>query len=229
MQDFVHSIHERIANFMYRVYGLMAVAFVITATTAYYIANTESLFKPLVEKPALFIGVMIVQLILVVVLTLMMTRLSFFMAATLFFVYSLSMGVTISVIFLVFQLSSIYIAFFVSALMFAAMSIYGYFTGTDLTSIGNIVMMALLGLIIGLFVNLFLKNSMVDIILSAVGVIIFTALTAYDTQRLKYMARLMFSEGVEIRQVAVFGALTLYLDFVNLFLFMLQLTGRRRD
>lgn len=229
MQDFARSIQEKISDFMYRVYGLMAAAFVLTATTSYYIASTPALFKPLVEKPAVFVLVMVVQLILVVVLTLMMTRLSFVVATALFFIYALSMGVTISTIFLVFKLSSIYIAFFVSALMFASMSMYGYFTKTDLTSVGNIVMMALFGLIIGLVINLFLKSSMVDVILSAVGVILFTALTAYDTQRLKYMARLMFSEGVEVRQVAVFGALSLYLDFVNLFLYMLQLTGRRRD
>ena len=126
-------------------------------------------------------------------------------------------------------MSSIYVAFLVSAGMFFAMALYGYVTRTDLSSIGNIVLMALVGLLIGLLVNLFLKSSTFDIILSAVGVIIFTALTAFDTQRIKYMGRLMLADGQTASKVAVFGALTLYLDFINLFLYMLNLTGKRRD
>lgn len=229
MEYATRSLSEQLSDFMYRVYGLMGFAFVITAGTAYYIAQSPALFKPLMTSPGIFFAVIVVQLILVVSITLMMPRLNFATAAILFLLYAISMGVTTSVVFLTYQMSSIYVAFFVSAGMFFAMAMYGYFTRTDLSGIGNIVLMALFGLLIGLLVNLFLHSSTFDIILSAVGVIIFTALTAYDTQRIKYIGRMMLADGQEVSKVAVFGALTLYLDFINLFLYILNLTGRRRD
>ncbi len=229
MEYTTQSLQERLAGFMYKVYGLMAVAFVITAAIAYYISHTPTLYKPLVTSPGIFMVVLIAQLILVVFITLLMPRLNTSIAALLFFLYAISMGITSSVIFLIYDTHSIYIAFFVSAAMFAAMAIYGYVTKTDLSSIGNIALMALVGLVIGLLVNLFFKNDMFDIILSSVGVIIFTALTAYDSQRIKYIGRLMLAEGQGISKIAIFGALTLYLDFINLFLYILSLTGRKRD
>jgi uncharacterized protein len=229
MDHTVGQLQERLASFMYRVYGLMATAFTITAATAYYVSITPAIFKPLVTQSGIFLAIIIVQFVLVILLSTLLPRMSFGVASALLIAYAASMGLTLSVIFLRYQMSSIYVTFFVSAGMFAAMAIYGYLTHTDLSSIGNIMLMALVGLIIGMVINLFLRNMLFEIILSSVGVIIFTALTAYDSQRIKYIGRLMLEDGQEPAQVAVFGALTLYLDFINLFLYMLTLTGRRRD
>lgn len=229
MEYAAKSMQERLASFMYKVYGLMSVAFTITAGTAYYVAHNPTLSKLFLKSPGVFFAILVVQLVLVVGISFLMSRLSSSVATVLFFLYAVSMGLTTSVIFLAYQTSSIYVAFFVSAGMFLVMALYGYFTHTDLSSIGNIVLMALIGLLIGALVNLFLKSTMFDIVLSALGVIIFTALTAYDTQRIKTVGRMMLAEGQEPTKIAVFGALTLYLDFINLFLYMLSLTGRRRD
>lgn len=223
------SLEERIAGYMYRVYGLMAIAFGITAATAYYVSITPSIYKPIFSSPWILLGLFLVQIIFVVGLTVLLPKLNFFVALILFFGYAVLLGLTLSVIFLRFETSSIYLAFFISAGMFAAMALYGYFTHTDLSSLGNILFMALFGLIIGLVVNMFLKSSWFDLLLSSLGVIVFTALTAYDSQRIKYIGRLMIADGNPISKVAVLGALTLYLDFINLFLYMLQLVGRRRD
>ena len=229
VENATRSLQEQLANFMYKVYGLMGLAFTITAATAYYISQNPALYKPILTRSGIFFLVILVQFLIVIAITLLLPRISVAMATILFFLYAISMGITCSVIFLIYQMSSIYIAFLVSAGMFSAMALYGYFTRTDLSSLGNIFLMALIGLFIGLLVNLFLKSSLFDMILSAVGVIIFTALTAYDTQRIKYMGRLMLAEGQAASKVAIVGALTLYLDFINLFLFILNLTGRRRD
>lgn len=229
MEYSTQSLHEKLTSFMYRVYGLMGIAFSCTALTAYYIAQHPTLYKPLMKSPGIFFVVLLVQFALVIAITLLMPKLNNALATLLFFVYAVSMGITSSVVFLVYDMTSIYIAFLVSAGMFIAMALYGYFTRADLSSVGNMVLMLFVGLMIGLFVNLFLKSDRFDIFLSALGVIIFTALTAYDTQRIKYIGRLMLVEGQQARKVAIFGALTLYLDFINLFLYMLNLTGRRKD
>ena len=229
MEYTTRPLQERLAGFMYKVYGLMGLAFAITAVTAYFVSQSPALYKPLLTRPGIFFIVIIVQFALVIGIGFLLPRLTSAVATVLFFLYAISMGLTMSVIFLTYQMSSIYVAFLVSAGMFFAMALYGYVTRTDLSSIGNIVLMVLVGLLIGLLVNLFLKSSTFDIILSAVGVIIFTALTAFDTQRIKYMGRLMLADGQTASKVAVFGALTLYLDFINLFLYMLNLTGKRRD
>lgn len=229
MESVQRSLEERITNYMSMVYGFMALAFGITAATAYYVSITPSIYKPIFASPWIVFGVFLIQILFVVALTILLPKLSFSVALLLFFGYAISLGLTLSVIFLRFQMSSIYLAFFISAGMFAAMAIYGYFTRTDLTSIGNLLFMALFGLLIGLLVNLFLKSSMFDVFLSALGVIIFTGLIAYDSQRIKQIGRLMLAGGNAESKVAIFGALTLYLDFVNLFLYMLTLVGRKRD
>ena len=132
MEYTARSLQERLADFMYKVYGLMGMAFVITAVTAYYIAQNPALYKPLLTRPGIFFIVIMVQLALVISITLLMPRLNSSVATILFFLYAVSMGITCSVIFLTYQMSSIYVAFLVSAGMFFAMALYGYFTHTDL-------------------------------------------------------------------------------------------------
>lgn len=223
------TIQEQLVNFMYGVYGLMSGALALSAVTAYAISTIPHIETTLFGSPLLMMFIVLGQLALVVALSMMLQRLSFPMALTMFFVYAMSVGVTVSSIFLVYTDTSIIQAFTVTSGTFGVMSIYGYVTGTDLTRIGNVLMMAVWGLIIALLVNLFLRNSNIDLIISGAGVLVFTLLTAYDTQKIKQVGIYMLEDQEMAAKVAVLGALTLYLDFINLFLFLLRFMGRRRD
>lgn len=223
------SLQDRLTDFMYKVYGLMGLAFVVTGLTAYYIAITPTLYTPLITRPSIMFVAILIQFLLVISISFLLPKLSFVTASLLFLFYAVSMGVTMSLVFLVYQMSSVYLAFLISAGMFFAMALYGYVTRVDLSQLSSILLMALFGLIIGLFVNMFLQSSKFDIVLSSIGVLVFAVLTAYDTQHIKYIGKFMLAEGQDVSKVAVFGALTLYLDFINLFLYILNLTGKRRD
>ncbi len=226
---FEQTMQDRLVNFMYGVYGLMSGALAVTAVIAYFISRIPNIEYTLFGSPLFVTLIFIGQLALVVSLSMMIQRLTFPMALAMFFVYAMSMGVTLSVVFLVYTDASIMQAFGVSSAMFGTMTIYGYLTGTDLTKIGNVAMMALFGLIIALLVNLYLQSPQVDLFVSAAGVLIFTILTAYDTQKIKMMGQQMMGDNEMMPKIAVVGALSLYLDFVNLFLFLLRFMGRRRN
>ena len=166
---------------------------------------------------------------MVIVLAGFVKKVSANTATLLFILYSFVTGLTLSVIFLVYTINSINLVFFITAGMFGIMSFLGYTTKTDLTKFGPILLMGLLGIIIAGFLNFIFKNSMLDFIITIIGVIIFTALTAYDVQRIK-KTNILGNEGTdEDKKEAIIGALTLYLDFINLFLKLLRLTGKRRN
>lgn len=226
---FEQTMQDRLVNFMYGVYGLMAGALTITAVTSYFVAQIPNIEVTLFGSPLLVMFLFIGQIALVVALGFMIQKLTFGMAITMFFVYAVSVGVTASVVFLAYTQASIVQVFVVTAGMFGGMTIYGYVTGTDLTRLGNMMIMAVWGLIIALIINLFLRNPLFDLLISAAGVLIFTALTAYDTQKIKQIGYHMIADQEMMAKVAVLGALTLYLDFVNLFLYLLRFMGRRRD
>ena len=223
------TLQDRLVNFMYGVYGLMSGALALTAVTAYFISTIPHIQVTLFGSPLLMALIFIGQFALVIALTAMLQRLTFPMALAMFFVFATSLGVTLSIFFLVYTKASIVQTFVVTSGTFGVMTIYGYVTGADLTKLGNVLIMAVLGLIIALLVNLFLRNPMIDLVISGAGVLIFTLLTAYDTQKIKQMGEHMLGDQEMIGKVAVLGALTLYLDFVNLFLFLLRFLGRRRD
>lgn len=223
------TAQDRLINFMYGVYGLMTGALTLTAITSYYIAQIPNIEVTLFGSPLLVALLFIGQILLVLGLSFMIQRLTFPMALTMFLVYSVSVGVTTSVIFLVYTEASIMQTFIVTAGMFGVMTIYGYLTHTDLTKLGNVMIMALWGLIIALLVNLFFRSPIFDLLISAAGVLVFTALTAYDTQKIKQIGEHMIADQEMMAKVAVLGALTLYLDFVNLFLYLLRFMGRRKD
>lgn len=216
-------------SLMYRVYGWMALGLTITAAMAWYVAATPLLRNAIFQHWWVLLLLCIAQLGLVFTLSIGIARLSFQAAATLFLLYSLLNGATIASIFLVFTMSSIFATFIVAAGMFGFMSIYGYITKTDLTSMGNILFMILIGLIIALFVNMFIQSAGLDKVISFIGVIVFALLTAYDTQKIKQLASTLRSDYESYAKAAILGALTLYLDFINMFLFLLQFTGKRRD
>lgn len=215
-------------NIMYRVYAWMSLALALTATLAYGIATSPSLVATL-SKPLVFFPLLIVQLLAVVALSFFIQRISFPIAFIIFFAYAALVGVMLAPIFVVYELGSIGRTFAITAGTFGAMCVYGYFTKADLTAVGSFAFMALIGLIIGGLVNLYFKSDTANFILSAVGVVVFTLLTAYDVQKIKNMAQEMLTHNEMVQKVALIGALTLYLDFINLFLYLLQLLGKRRN
>lgn len=223
------TIQDQLVNFMYGVYGLMSGALALTAVTAYFISTIPNIQGTLLGSPLLMGLIFIGQFALVIALTAMLQRLTFPMALAMFFVFATSLGITLSLFFLIYTKASIVQTFVVTSGTFGVMTIYGYVTGADLTKLGNVLIMAMWGLIIALLVNLFLRNPMIDLVISGAGVLIFTLLTAYDTQKIKRMGEHMLGDQEMLGKVAVLGALTLYLDFVNLFLFLLRFMGRRRD
>lgn len=224
-----YSTQLREINFMARVYGWMSVALAITATSAYWVSQTAAIFGFISQNPAALLVLVLVQLGLVLGISGFLHRLSFPAALVMFGVYSLTMGLTLSVIFMVYTMQSIMSTFIVTAGMFAGMALYGYFTKTDLTSLGNMLFMALLGLILAGLVNMFLHSEKFDIVLSGVGVIIFTLLVAVDAQRIKYLGQEMMADRDTINKAALLGSLALYLDFVNLFLYLLRFMGKKQE
>jgi len=221
--------YARETNLMYRVYAWMCVALAITAATAYYVASSPAIVNAIFNNSLVLIGLFIGQLALVIVITSLLNRMSFAMAAVLFLVYAATLGITLSSIFLVYTYTSIFATFLVTSGMFGAMAIYGYFTKADLSAMGSYLLMALIGLIIGGLVNMYFKNETFQYLISAAGVLIFTLLTAYDVQKIKRMSQEMLGDQETMAKVSILGALILYLDFVNLFLYLLQFMGRRKE
>jgi len=211
------------------VYLWMTMALVITGLVALLVADSPALLSIILGNRIVFYGLLIGEVALVWYLAARISRLSFMNATVMFIIYSILNGATLSVIFLAFTASSIATTFFVTAGTFGAMSLIGFFTKKDLSSLGNILLMGLIGLIIASVVNLFLKNEIMYWIITYIGVIVFVGLTAYDTQKIK---RMLLCEGVEVNEttqkIALMGALTLYLDFINLFLYLLRLLGDRK-
>lgn len=224
-----YATDVREMNIMARVFGWMALALGITATSAYGIAATPALLLFFVQNPIVVFLLFFVQIGLVLSLSAMIHRLSFPLALGLFALYSLSMGVTLSGIFMIYTMSSIVSTFIVAASMFAIMAVYGLITKSDLTSLGNLLFMALLGLVLAYLVNMFIQSTKFDIVLAGIGVVVFTLLVAVDAQRIKYLAQVLISDRESANKIALLGALTLYLDFVNLFLHLLRLLGKKEE
>jgi len=215
-------------GFMTKVYGWMSLALAITAVTAALVASSDFLLSLLFSNRFTFYGLLIAEVLLVLYISRNLMNLASGTAALFFLFYAFLNGVTLSVIFLAYTSTSIASTFLITGGTFGAMSLYGYFTKKDLSSWGNILLMALIGLIIASVVNLFFYNELLYWICSSVGVLIFVGLTAYDTQKIKAIG-LMQEEGTEEeKKTSLLAALSLYLDFINLFLYLLRLFGNRR-
>jgi Integral membrane protein, interacts with FtsH len=215
-------------TFITQVYAWMCFALAITALVAWFIASTPGLVMAIFSSMWIFFGLLIAELILVGVLVKAIHKMSAQVATFVFFGYSFLNGLTFSLIFLAYTASSISSTFLVTACTFGIMSVYGFVTKRDLTSIGNLCGMALIGLVIASIVNLFFHNDVFYWITTYAGILIFVGLTAYDTQKIKRIHAGEFAGEEQERKSAILGALALYLDFVNLFLFLLRLFGRRR-
>ena len=214
---------------MRKVYVWMSMALAITGITAYYVAHNETLMMAIRTNRILFWGLLIAEFGLVIGLSAAINKLSLTTATLMFVLYSLVNGATMSFIFLAYTESSVTNVFLITAGTFAAMAVLGYFTKTDLTSMGKILMMALIGVIIATIVNFFTKSAGLSIILNYIGVLVFVGLTAYDSQKIKQMLQMAPDVSETSQKVALLGALSLYLDFINLFLYLLRIFGSRRD
>lgn len=224
-----YSARARGSQFMNQVFGLMSFALALSGCAAYYVAHSARMMELLISSPSLAIFLFIAQIGLVVIINAYIMRLSMFAAVSMLMAYALLVGVTLSSLFLVYEVGSLYTTFAATAGMFGCMALYGYFTKSDLTSYGSLGFMGLIGIIIASVVNMFVQSEQFNIIISGAGVLIFTLLTAYDVQKLKQIAYELAADHEDSNKIAVLGALTLYLDFINLFLFLLQFMGRRRQ
>jgi len=222
------QVIDETRRYFQKVYAWMFLGLILSSFTAYAVAFTPSLTTFIFGNFWIFIILILAQFGLVVGLVGFVKKISANAATIMFLAYSILTGLTFSVIFLVFTIQSIGLVFFLTSFMFAALSIYGFFTRKDLTSLGPILYIGLFGIIIAMIVNMFLGSSQLDFIISIIGVIIFTGLIMYDTQKLK-KENIIGNEGTEEdKKEAIIGALRLYLDFINLFLMLLRLLGKRR-
>lgn len=216
-----------LSTVMRKVYVRMFLALVVTAFTALYVASSPALLTTILGSRAIFFGLIIAELAVVFILSGRINKLSTATAALLFYLYAILNGVVFSSIFVVYELGSIAYTFFITAGVFGAMSVYGLVTKNDMTRFGSYCVMALFGLIIATVVNIFVASSTLDWIISFVGVALFIGLTAWDTQKIKNAAYEV--EPSQMGKLATIGALSLYLDFINLFLYLLRFFGRGND
>jgi len=221
------AIDAGLRQFMISVYNYMASGLALTGIVAYGAAET-GLYASLIDTPMLFWGVTLAPLALVLLLSFRIEKMSLGAAKTAFWAYAALVGLSLSGIFFVYTGSSIARTFFITAATFLAMSLFGYTTRADLARTGSFLLMGLVGIIIASIVNLLLASSIVQLAISVVGVIVFVGLTAYDTQRIKEIYLNSDSPAIAGKK-AIMGALALYLDFLNLFILLMQLTGNRRD
>jgi uncharacterized protein len=219
----------RVNTFIRSVYNWMAIGLALTGFVAYYVANTPSIQQVVFGNPMIFYGLIIGELALVFFLSARVQKIRATTATALFVLYAALNGATLSFIFMVYAKSTITSTFFICAATFVACSFYGMTTKRDLTSVGGFLTMGLIGIIIASVVNMFIRSSAMGMIISYVGVLVFVGLTAYDTQKLKTMALTQPSDigAGAVRKGAIMGALTLYLDFINLFLMLLRILGNR--
>ena len=219
------SLQRYVAGVMRKVYGKMTLGLLVTALTSFLMLSSDAVMNVFMSSSILFFGAFILELGLVFYLSARIDKLSTGTATLLFYLYSMMNGVTLTPIFLVYTGASIATTFAITAGTFGAMTLFGYLTRQDLSKFGSFLTMALLGLIVCLVVNMFMRSGMFSLLISCAGVLIFVGLTAWDTQAIKRMCA--GSDSSMTGKVATMGALTLYLDFINLFIYLLRFFGSR--
>lgn len=229
VRDHELSLSAAFPVLMRKVYVWMTLALLLTGVTAYGVATSPGIMMALATNKILFFGLIIAEFALVLGVSGAINRLSLATATLMFVAYSVINGALLSFIFLAYTMESVTSVFFITAATFAVMAVFGYTTKKDLTSIGRMLFMALIGIIIATLVNMFIGSSGLNMIISYVGVLIFIGLTAYDSQKIKEMLAMSGSTGEAGQKLALLGALTLYLDFINLFIYLLRIFGQKRD
>jgi len=228
-QDRELAISSAFPILMRKVYVWMTFALAITALTAYGVAHSEAMLTLIYTNRAVMWGLIIAQFAIVIGVSAAINKLSLTAATLLFTLYSVLNGAMLSSIFIVYSTTVITRVFLITAATFAVTAFFGYVTKRDLGTLGRIFFMGLIGLVIASIVNIFLKSSGLDLILSYVGVIIFVGLTAYDSQKIKQMLANSYDVSEGMQKIALLGSLTLYLDFINMFLYLLRIFGRGND
>jgi FtsH-binding integral membrane protein len=223
----IQQQEQALRSFLPRVYLWMLLALLVTAVVAWTVYNSTSLTEFFFVNPWITLGLFVMQLVLVIALSAAISKLSPIVATLIFFGYAALNGIVFSSIFVAYELGSVATVFVAAAGMFGIMSIVGLTTGMDLTKIGNLAFMALIGIIIAGLINLFLRSEALYWVISIVGVLVFIVLIARDTQKLKQMAAQTVANSEQGQKSSLMGALILYLDFINLFLFLLRIFGRR--
>lgn len=219
------SLSQQVNGVMKRVYLRMFIGLLISAFCALGVASSPTLCLAIISNKIVFYGLFIAMLIMAFVIPARLTKMSTSTCLILFLLFAALMGVSLAPIFVVYRLGTITYTFFITAGTFGVMSVYGYFTKTDLSKFGSFLIMALIGLIIASVVNIFVHSSGLEWIISIVGVLIFVGLTAWDTQQVKELARANLDPALQDK-LATMGAMNLYLDFINLFLYLLRIFGR---
>lgn len=220
----IAAVNQR---FMVKVYGWMCFALAITGFVSLFVSHFEPLINFFMGSSFVFFGLCIAEVLLVIYLATAVQKMSLLSCAIIFIAYSILNGITLAPLFLIYTETSIATTFFILSGTFAGMSLFGYFTKQDLTRWGNILIMALIGVIIATLVNIFVHSTKIYWITTYAGVFIFIGLIAYDTQKLKDMNMEAIEDDESTRKVAIMGALTLYLDFINLFIYLLRIFGKR--
>ncbi|MEM4396138.1 MAG: Bax inhibitor-1/YccA family protein [Candidatus Woesearchaeota archaeon] len=232
------SSHEDLNKFFQLVYFWMFLGLLISAGVSYFVSTSKTMLSLIFGNVVILIILIVLQLLMVFVIGLLINHISADVAKIMFFIYSALTGLTFSVIFIVYELGSIFFVFIVTSLIFLLMSLFGRYTDKDLTSLGTILMVGLIVIIIASIINIFLRNPMLYLIITIIAVIIFTGLIAYDTQKIKewkikleQINHIKYEKDKEEleKKIAVIGALILYLDFINLFINLLKLLGKRRE
>lgn len=223
MNNYSVYVQERVRTLMASVFGWMTYALILTGIASFYVFSNPKIMLLVHNNTGVAIGLIFAQFALVIALSAGINRLSFGTALVFFTLYAVLTGITLSIIFAVFTLPSIAATFFVAAAMFGTMALYGATTKADLTSWGSYFLMGMIGLIVAMLVNMFLHNSAFQLLISVIGVILFSAMTAWDVQRFKQLAQYELPEAASLT-----FALSLYLDFINLFLYLLQIMGQQR-
>ncbi len=218
---------EGLRAYMLRIYNYMAGALGLTGLVAYLASSSPAIMQSIYGTPLQFL-VMLAPIGIVMYLSFRINRISVEAAQTWFWVYAAAMGLSLAFVFMVYTGASVARCFFITASVFGAMSLYGYTTKKDLTGMGSFLMMGLLGIVLASLVNIFLKSTGLEFAISALGVIIFTGLTAYDTQKLKEVYYVAGGNSENLGRASIMGALTLYLDFINLMLMLLRFAGDRK-
>ena len=222
------QLSEAFPALMRKVYLWMTFALLITAGVAYLTASTPAMASTIITNRILFFGLLITEVLLVVCISAALDKLTLTQATLLFVIYAAINGIMMSVILLAYTEASIATVFLITAGTFGIMSLWGYTTAADLSTMGKLLWMALIGMILATIVNIFLHNSTLMMILSYIGVIVFVGLTAYDTQKIKMMLIDAQEESEDYQKLSLMGALSLYLDFINLFIYLLRILGSRK-
>lgn len=221
------EIQAGLNSYISKVFGTMFLGLLITAIAAFFTANSYTMINLLFGSSLIYV-LLIAELVIVFALSLAINKISYGMAQLMFYVYAIVNGISLSSIFYVYEIGTIYTAFLTTAISFGVMAVYGMVTKKDLTKIGSMLCMLLFGVVIASLINLFMRNETFDLMISFVAVAVFVGLVAYDTQKLKSFYYMSLNDYQMQRKIGIIGALALYLDFINIFLRLLRILGNKR-